>query len=124
MEDKYLELLNSEIKYVRECKIIVQDMEGKAESYAVELRMEADKLNERYNILKRLKAEHLCPFKPGDKVKGWDYFNKEASAIVMRICALDRPPFYTVVIDKGDAVYMLQFGVEHLEPADAEEEQV
>ena len=42
----------------------------------------------------------------------------------MRICALDSPPFYTVVIDKGDAAYTLHFDVERLELADADEEQI
>lgn len=124
MEDKYLELLNSEIKYVHEHTVNAQDMADAAEARAAELREEADKLGEQCKLLKQLKAEHLCPFKPDDKVKGWDYFNKEASAIVMRVCALDRPPFYTLVIDKGDAAYMLHFNVDRLEPADAEEEQV
>ena len=124
MDDKYLELLNSEIKYVHERAVNAQDMADEAEANAAELREEADKLNERCNHLKLLRATHLCPFKPGDKVKGWGYFNKEASAVVMRICTLDRPPFYTVVIDKGDFAYTLHFDVERLELADADEEQI
>ena len=124
MEDKYLELLESEIKYGYERKVKAQDMADEAEAHAADLREEADKLNERCNHLKLLKARHLCPFKPGDKVKGWDYFNKEASAVVMRICALDSSPFYTVVIDQGNAAYKVHFDVDRLEPADAEEEQI
>ena len=66
MDDKYLDLLNSEIKYVHERAVNAQDMADEAEANAAELREEADKLGERCKLLKWLKAEHLCPFKPGD----------------------------------------------------------
>lgn len=121
MEDKYLDLLNSEINYVCACEANVQDMVDEAEAHAAELRAEVDKLHKRCSLLKLLRARHLCPFKVGDRVKHWAYFDKDKTAVVTGIYSSDISPFYIIEIDRDGEPFKLLFDSYCVEPADADE---
>ncbi len=108
-EDKYLETLNRHIKALRgslrvteqaidECNDVIATLQNSLDAHEKEL---ASLLKER--------AEYLCPFKIGDYVKGWDYFDKERAAKVIRIYDIIKEPYWNIMIEKDGAPYTLYF---------------
>lgn len=121
MDDKYFDLLNSELLYLLDLEAKAQDMADAAEAHAAELREAADKLGKRCNLLKLLRARHLCPFKVGDRVKHWSYFDKNKTAVVTGIYSSDSPPFYIIEVDRDGEPFKLLFDSYCVEPVDADE---
>lgn len=121
MDDKYLDLLNSEIMYVYEREVNAQDMVDEAEAHVAELRAEVDKLHKRCKLLKLLRARHLCPFKVGDRVKHWSYFDKDKTAVVTGIYSSDISPFCIIEVDRDGEPFKLLFDSYRVEPVDADE---
>ena len=122
MEDKYLELLNSELSLLFNCKMKMALVADELEAQMLELRKVIGVLSDRCEQLKQLRADHLCPFKPGDRVKGWDYFDKEKTNTVTGIYPNDTPPFYVIEIDRDGEPFKLLFDSMRVEPADVDGE--
>lgn len=122
MEDKYLELLNRELSLLFHHEIEIGIMADKFEAQATALRKEIETLSEYRACLKQARAEHLCPFKPGNRVKNWDYFDKEKTSTVTGIYPDDTPPFYVIEIDRDGEPFKLLFDSYRVEPADADRE--
>lgn len=82
-EDKYLEMLNRCIETARDSMLTLEQTIDMHDDFIDALKRKLAEQESKLELLLKERAEYLCPFKAGDYIKGWDYFDKERIAKVI-----------------------------------------
>ena len=108
-DNNYLETLNHYIDDMRESFVTLDQTIDALDSFIEVLRAKRDAQSDKLASLLKERAEYLCPFKVGDYIKGWDYYNKDKVAKVIGIYDRTSAPLWNVMIEKDGAPYTLHF---------------